>query len=85
MNVSLPDSLQGWIDTQVRLGGHASVDLYLEKLLREEQTRWRREIDQKLIEGLESGEPANIDGAFWEERRHVLEERLRNSPQVTTP
>jgi antitoxin ParD1/3/4 len=78
MNVSLPDSLRDWIETQTRVGGHADVNHYVEQVLRAEQERIHHEIERKLIEGLESGEPIEVNAAFWAERRRVLEDCLRN-------
>ena len=77
MQVTLPDSLRDWIETQASACGLAHPDQFVERVLRKEQGRTQREIDQKLIEGLESGEPIQVNGAFWAERRRVLEERLQ--------
>ena len=78
MNVTLPDSLRNWIETQATMTGHSSADGYVETVLRAEQTRLHREIDSKLLAGLASGEPIEVNEAFWAERRRVLQERLAN-------
>ena len=36
----------------------------------------RHEIDRKLLEGLTSGEPIEVNESFWADRRRVLAERL---------
>ena len=53
MNITLPESMRGWIGMQ--------------------------EIDQLLIDGLQSGEPIEIGEYFWSERRQALEERMIRS------
>lgn len=77
MNVSLPDSMREWLETQAQIRGHSSPDGYVLELLREERQRVQHEIDQQLIEGLESGDPIEIDTEFWAERRRVLAARTQ--------
>lgn len=77
MNVTLPESLRPWVESQAALAGHASVDGYLEAMLVEQRNRMRREIDQLLLEGLESGEPEEVNDAFWNDRRREAAEMVQ--------
>jgi antitoxin ParD1/3/4 len=74
MNVTLPDSLRPWVESQAAMAGHSSVDGYLEAMLVEQRNRMRREIDRLLLEGLESGEPEEVNEQFWKERRQEAKE-----------
>ncbi len=78
MNVTLPDSMREWIETQAQMYGHSSPDGYVTELLREERQRLQSDIDQKLIEGLDSGDPVEINDEFWAERQRILAERVKH-------
>lgn len=63
MNVSLPDPLKAWVEAQAKTGRYANASDYVRDLIRRDQDRTNR-IDalQKLItEGIESGEPQDLD------------------------
>jgi antitoxin ParD1/3/4 len=77
MNISLPESMRDWVETQAKLGGHANVNVFVERVLCEEKQRLQEEIDELLMEGLQSGEPIEITENFWNERRRTLDERMR--------
>ena len=36
----------------------------------------KREIEALLVEGMNSGDSVEVDDAFWQERRRVLQERI---------
>lgn len=84
MNVTLPDSMREWIEAQARMGGHSSPDGYVAAILREERQRLQSEIDQKLIEGLQSGDPIAINHEFWAERHRILTERTKQHAKEST-
>jgi antitoxin ParD1/3/4 len=77
MNITLPDSMRDWIENQARLEGHNSPESYVVELLRDQRERLKHEIDQQLIEGLESGDSADVNEEFWTERGRLLEERTK--------
>tara|TARA_R110000850_G_scaffold12930_8_gene42720 strand:- start:21751 stop:22110 length:360 start_codon:yes stop_codon:yes gene_type:complete len=58
MNVSLPEPLKEWVETQAKSGRYSNTSDYVRDLIRKEQDRAERiENMQRLIdEGLESGE-----------------------------
>ncbi len=73
MNISLPESLKGFVDSQIKTGGYSTSSEYIRELIRQDQ---KRKIEQRLnsllLEGLESGEPILANAAFWEEKRRFL-------------
>jgi antitoxin ParD1/3/4 len=76
MTITLPESMRNWIETQVALSGCANANEFVESILRAEQTRMRQEIDNRLLAGLASGDPIEVNEAFWAERDRVITERL---------
>ena len=73
MNISLPENLKGFIDSQVKQGGYSTSSEYIRELVREDQ---RRKLEQRLnsllLEGLESGEPIPVDEAYWAAKKRKL-------------
>jgi antitoxin ParD1/3/4 len=73
MNISLPENLKGFIDTQVQAGGYSTSSEYIRELIRADQ---KKKLEQRLhsllLEGLESGEPIPVDAAYWEAKRRQL-------------
>ena len=54
MNISLPDEMKAFIEAQMSQEGYASASEYLRTLIREEQRRRaKRELEAKLLEGLQ--------------------------------
>jgi antitoxin ParD1/3/4 len=70
LNISLPESMRTWIDRQVKDGGYGTASEFVREVLREAQkTRARRELEQKLIEGIESGPATPMTKADWDRLR----------------
>ena len=69
MNISLPENLKGFVDSQVQAGGYSTSSEYI----REDQ---KKKLEQRLstliLEGLESGEPLAADAAYWNAKRQDL-------------
>lgn len=57
MNVSLPDPMKEWVETQLQTGRYSNASDYVRDLIRHDQERRNKIAElQKLIdEGLESG------------------------------
>jgi antitoxin ParD1/3/4 len=78
INISLPDSLKAFLETQVAEGCYSSASEYIRELIRADQKRKAEEkLEALLLEGLNSGEPIEVTEAFWNEKRHQLLERYR--------
>jgi antitoxin ParD1/3/4 len=54
MNVSLPDPMREWVDSQVKGGVYANASDYIRDLIRHDQQR-RHVLEAAIAEGLESG------------------------------
>ena len=79
MNISLPDEMKAFIEAQMAAEGYASASEYLRALVREAQRRQaKRELEMKLLEGLQS--PASeMTDADWAALRQRIVER---SPEL---
>lgn len=54
MNISLPDAMREWIETQIATGEYANASDYMRDLIRHDQ-RQREALTLALIEGEQSG------------------------------
>lgn len=51
MNVSLPDAMKDWVETQVQGGRYANASDYVRDLIRKDQEKWSKIAHwQKLID-----------------------------------
>jgi antitoxin ParD1/3/4 len=73
MNISLPENLKGFIESQVETGGYSTSSEYIRELIREDQ---KKKLEQRLslllLEGMQSGEPITTDAAYWNAKRQRL-------------
>ncbi len=54
MNVSLPDPMREWVESQVKGGTYANASDYIRDLIRHDQQR-RQALQAAVREGMESG------------------------------
>lgn len=54
MNISLPDPMREWVESEVKKGEYANVSDYIRDLIRHDQ-RQRDALHAAIREGLESG------------------------------
>ena len=77
MNISLPDSLKGFVDSRVKTGGYSSVSEYVRDLVREDQKRQTQEnLEALLLEATRSGPGRELKKADWDALRRELAKRL---------
>ena len=70
MNISLPDQLKEFVDEQVGSGRYSSVSEYVRDLIRDDEKRKAQErLETVLMEGLQSGKPAEMTPQDWSEIR----------------
>jgi antitoxin ParD1/3/4 len=75
LNISIPEPLHEFVERQVAEGGHGDASEYIRKLLREEQKKKAKErVEALLLEGLNSGEPIEVNAEYWEKKRRRLTE-----------
>ena len=71
LNISLPDEMRQWIDSQVCSGRYANASDYIRDLIRENLTR-NDLIKMALIEGEQSGESSlGIQDIIQSEKEHT--------------
>ena len=76
LNISLPQSLKEFVETQVQQNGFSTPSEYIRNLVRDDQKRRAEErLEALLLEGLSSGEPIEITAEYWEKKRTQLIER----------
>jgi antitoxin ParD1/3/4 len=67
---SLSEDLQIFLDRQTAKNGFHTAEDYLCSLL--DREREREQLEEMLIEGLESGEPVEVTDSWWEQKRAKL-------------
>jgi antitoxin ParD1/3/4 len=57
MNVSLPDAMKDWVETQTRAGRYSNASDYVRDLIRRDQERADKlaELQKLITEGIKSG------------------------------
>ncbi len=83
MNISLPDTLRQWVEERIAADGYGTASEYFRALVREDQKRKARaQLDQKLVEALESGESAEMTAKDWQHIRSTVRQRLSVKPKA---
>ena len=77
LNVSLPRRQREFVEAQAALSGCTTTSEYVRRLIHEAEKRTaQEELERKLIQGLDSGDPIDITPEFWEKKRRELIERF---------
>lgn len=71
MNVSLPDDLKHFVDSQVNHGNYGSTSEYVRDLIRRDQDR--RQLRKALLDGASSPIVATADAAYFASLRESTE------------
>lgn len=77
MNVSLPDRMKEWVETQSKAGHYSNASDYVRDLIRKDQERRTAvaALQDAITEGFESGSPETFDASAFKLRmreRHVV-------------
>ena len=76
MNISVPDEMKAFVETQMVQEGYASASEYLRALIRDAQKRQaRHELENKLLEGLQ-GPVVKMTRKEWDSIEQEARERL---------
>jgi antitoxin ParD1/3/4 len=83
MNISLPDEMKAFVETQAAREGYASASEYFQALVRDAQERQaKRELEAKLREALLSGPAEPMTREDWGDlERRVWERHHLDHPQ----
>jgi antitoxin ParD1/3/4 len=77
MNVSLPDEMKAFVETQAAAEGFGTVSEYLRSVIRDLQKRKaKQDLEAKLREALMSGPAEPMTRADWDEIEREGLERL---------
>jgi antitoxin ParD1/3/4 len=80
LNISLPETLQSFVEQQVAKGGYSNVSEYILHLILQEQAKAAR-VEALLLEGLDSGEPIEVTDDWWEQKRTQLMQGLQQTQE----
>jgi len=80
MNISLPETLKTFVDTQVIQRGYGTSSEYVRELIRKDQDRLQ--FREKLLAGASSAPTTPVDGDYFE---HLRERVRQATPSAKTP
>jgi antitoxin ParD1/3/4 len=84
MNISLPDPMKQYVEQQVTTGAYSSASEYVRELVRADQKRNAKEqLEQLLLNALNSGDPIEITPEMVDEVRKRLRARATQRKSVT--
>ena len=77
IDVAIPEDLRRFVDERTRETHHASPDEYVHSLIRADQRRVARaRLEQKLLEGLDSGEGVEVTPDYLDNLQHRMQEKI---------
>lgn len=80
MNISLPDSLKSFVDTQVSERGFGTSSEYVRELIRADQDR--RQLRELLLQGARSAPGQVADNAYFDGLRQRVQKRSASSTKI---
>jgi antitoxin ParD1/3/4 len=76
MNISLPEGLKEFVESQVSSGEYSSASEFIRTLVRREQKdREREELEVRILEGLSSGDVVEASPEIWTQLLQRLRKR----------
>lgn len=65
MNISLPDPMRDWVETQTASGQYANNSDYVRDLIRKDQQRTEKQkiLQEAITKGFDSGDAGELDMA----------------------
>jgi antitoxin ParD1/3/4 len=74
--LSLPESLEKFVEQEVAEGGYESAEKYIRHLISVEHKRRAKErLEALMLEGLNSGEPEEVTPEWWAQLREDIARR----------
>lgn len=78
MNISLPDEMKEFVDSEVASGRYSSTSEYVRQLIREDEHRKASaRVEEQLREGLRSGEASAMTSEDWDDIRLQVRQRMQ--------
>ena len=85
MNISLPEPLRAFVDSQISTGRYSSASEYVRELIRADEKRKAEEqLEALLLAGLK-GEEAVMSRADWQQIRQEVTAQVRAKRRTVTP
>lgn len=76
MNISLPEAMKGFIDTQLKTGGYGSTSEYVRELIRKDQiAKAEARLRDMILEGINSGPAIVVDANYFTELKARVKAR----------
>jgi predicted kinase len=75
MNISIQPALEAKLRKRAEVQG-LSVEAYVERLLAADELA-HEELERLALEGLDSGDPMEIDSGYWQEKHRRLDDQLK--------
>ncbi len=73
MNISVPEPMRDWVESQVRAGNYGNVSEYVRELIRQDQKRKTQErLEELLLEGMNSPKSAMTKKDWTDIRSEVV-------------
>jgi antitoxin ParD1/3/4 len=67
LNVTLPEPLQSYVESQIAQGIYVSVNEYFQSLVRQDQERQAgAKLEAMLLEGDDSSDSSEVTAEFWQ-------------------
>jgi antitoxin ParD1/3/4 len=83
MNISLPENLKDFVESQVQSGDYSSISEFMRTLVRREQKdRDREQLELRILEGLSSGDAVEVTPEMWSQLRQRLRGREGKSKRA---
>ena len=77
INISLPEEMRVYVEEQVASGGYSTTSEYIRQLIRQDrQQKAEKQLEQLLLEGLNSGEAAPMTAEDWAEIRQAVTDKI---------
>jgi antitoxin ParD1/3/4 len=82
LNVSLPEPLKEYVQERVSEGIYSNPSDYVRSLIREDMRQsTNRRLETLMLEGINSGAPAPLDGAEWISIQREVQKRIEAKRQ----
>ncbi|GAB4528115.1 MAG: type II toxin-antitoxin system ParD family antitoxin [Pleurocapsa sp.] len=77
INISLPEEMRVYVEEQVASGGYSTTSEYIRQLIRQDrQQKAEKQLEQLLLEGLNSGEATPMTAEDWAEIRQAVTDKI---------
>ena len=77
INISLPEEMRIYVEEQVASGSYSTTSEYIRQLIRQDrQQKAEKQLEELLLEGLNSGEATPMTAEDWTEIRQAVKNKI---------